>query len=360
MTDPVDSFGAGIFQSALPRVALTLGDVAGIGPEVAVRAALDPRVLEVCGPALVGRPEIVERVVGRLGLCAEVAVHASLAEWRQTDSKPLVGRLDVCVAGSADAAEAPIGTIDARAGRAAYDALIAATDAALAGDIDALVTAPLHKESLRLAGILQPGHTEILAERCGARAHAMMLHLPCGGPIAQEHGLSVAHVTLHTSIASVPGLVSTPRIRDTIRLLDGFLRQLGCTRPRIGVCSLNPHAGEHGLFGDEEGRLIEPAVAAEVAAGLDVRGPLPADTLVRSAIVDQKYDGLVAMYHEQGHIPFKLIGFDRAVNVTLGLPIVRTSPSHGTAFDIAWQGLARAEGMVGAILTAVQLARSPL
>ncbi|MCA9056612.1 MAG: 4-hydroxythreonine-4-phosphate dehydrogenase PdxA, partial [Planctomycetaceae bacterium] len=122
--------------------------------------------------------------------------------------------------------------------------------------------------------------------------------------------------------------------------------------------SLNPHAGEHGLFGDEEGRIIEPAVAAEHAAGIDVRGPWPADTLVRSAIVDARYDGLVAMYHEQGHIPFKLIGFDRAVNVTLGLPIVRTSPSHGTAFDIAWQGIARPEGMCGAMLTAARLVHS--
>lgn len=346
-----------------PVVAVTLGDVAGIGPEVAVRGALDARVRQQVRPLLVGRPEVVKRAVMLSGLAAEVAVIESAAAIEERFAHDAPERqesllIPVLVAGGSDVEHVRPGEIDARAGQGAYDALIAAIDLALGGAVDAVVTAPLHKESLRLAGIPLPGHTEVLAERCGAASHAMMLHLPQGGMISQPQGLSVAHVTLHTSIASVPGLLTIDRIRDTIRLLHGFLLQLGIPQPRIGVCSLNPHAGEHGLFGDEEGRIIEPAVAAEHAAGIDVRGPWPADTLVRSAIVDARYDGLVAMYHEQGHIPFKLIGFDRAVNVTLGLPIVRTSPSHGTAFDIAWQGIARPEGMCGAMLTAARLVHS--
>lgn len=338
-----------------PLVALTLGDVAGIGPEVAVQAALSSSVTDVVRPVLVGRPEVVERALKLMNRRATLRVVESPTAAAKASGDDEVAVLS---AGASTVADVAPGRIDARAGRGAYDALIAATDAALAGEFAAVVTAPLHKEALRLAGIALPGHTEILAERCGVPAHAMMLHLPLGGMIQSPMGLSVAHVTLHTSIASVPGLLSTAKIRDTIRLLDGFLQQLGVVRPRIGVCALNPHAGEHGLFGDEEGRIIAPAVTAEVVAGVDVSGPFPADTLVRSAIVDRRYDGLVAMYHEQGHIPFKLIGFDRAVNVTLGLPIIRTSPSHGTAFDIAWQGLARGEGMCGAILTAARLAAS--
>jgi 4-hydroxythreonine-4-phosphate dehydrogenase len=167
----------------------------------------------------------------------------------------------------------------------------------------------------------------------------------------------VAHVTLHTSIRSVPGLLSVPHIRETIHLIDGFLKRMGCAAPRIGVCALNPHGGEGGLFGDEESRLIEPAVLDARRLGIDANGPIPADALLRRA-VHGEFDGVAAMYHDQGHIALKLIGFDRAVNVTLGLPIVRTSPSHGTAFDIAWKGKARADGMIGAIRCAAHLTQS--
>ena len=343
---------------ARPLVTLTLGDVAGIGPEVAVRAALDADVRRTVRPVLVGHAGIVQRVLDTLPSKVGMRRVERLEEALQALAGYGGGDVVRGLLASAEALAADPWEIDARAGAAAYDALMAAIEAALAGKCDAIVTAPLHKEALRLAGHAQPGHTESLAERCGGREHAMMLHLPQGGMIEQPDGLSVAHVTLHTSIASVPGLLATDRIRGTIRLLHDFVRQLGVAAPRIGVCALNPHAGEHGLFGDEEGRVIEPAVRAEAEAGLDVRGPYPTDTLVRRAIVDQEFDGLVAMYHDQGHIPFKLLGFDRAVNVTLGLPIVRTSPSHGTAFDIAWTGRARDEGMRGAILTAARLCRS--
>jgi len=182
----------------------------------------------------------------------------------------------------------------------------------------------------------------------------MMLYLPPGDVVRGPHGLGVAHVTLHTSIANVPGRLSTPTIREKIGLLDGFLRRVGCASPRVGVCALNPHAGEEGLFGDEESRLIAPAVNAARESGLNATGPLPADTLLKRACGGE-FDGVVAMYHDQGHIALKLIGFNRAVNVTLGLPIVRTSPSHGTAFDIAGQGIASAEGMIEAIRVAAML-----
>jgi 4-hydroxythreonine-4-phosphate dehydrogenase len=341
-----------------PVAALTLGDVAGIGPEVAVRAALHPEVQSAVRPVLVGHAGIVERARRLIGAETPVTTVVSIGEAWDAAAELRGDQLICWHVGADDALLAPAGQIDPRAGQAAYDALTAAIDAALAGQAAAVVTAPLHKESLRLAGHPFPGHTEILADRCGVREHAMMLHLPAGEMIRSPHGLSVAHVTLHTSLASVPGLLSAERIRATIELLDGFERRLGIAGPRIGVCALNPHAGEHGLFGDEEQGVIGPAVATAQAAGIDARGPFPADTLLRRAIVDAEFDGVVAMYHDQGHIPFKLIGFDRAVNVTLGLPIVRTSPSHGTAFDIAWRGVARDAGMRGAILTAARLCQA--
>ncbi len=182
----------------------------------------------------------------------------------------------------------------------------------------------------------------------------MMLYLPPGQIVRGPHGLAVAHATLHTSIASVPGLLSTARILETIVRVDHFLARVGCTKPRIGVCALNPHAGEGGLFGTEERDLIEPAVAKAVTRTISADGPYPADTLLKRA-VDGEFDGVVAMYHDQGHIALKLIAFGRAVNVTLGLPIVRTSPSHGTAFDIAGRGLADPTGMLEAIKVATLL-----
>jgi 4-hydroxythreonine-4-phosphate dehydrogenase len=252
-----------------------------------------------------------------------------------------------------EAADVPPGKNDPRAGRAAYEYLYAAAQAALAGRVDAIVTAPLSKAALHMAGLDYPGHTEILAELCGARDFGMMLYLPETG--SQRHGLGVIHVTLHTSIRSVPDLLTTPLILEKMRLIDAFLKTVECVSPRIAVCALNPHAGEEGLFGDEEFRTIAPAVRAAAAEGISIVGPLPADTLFKRA-VGGEFDGVVAMYHDQGHIALKLAGLDRAVNVTLGLPIVRTSPSHGTAFDIAWKGVARPDGMIEAIRVAQKLA----
>lgn len=336
---------------SLPTIALTLGDVAGIGPEVVVRACADPRVLAACRPVIVGHPEVVRRAIAHSGLKIEVVEVARPDEDAPSDKL-------VCwkpANSSNDVVEVPRGHNDARAGRAAYEYLVAAAQAALAKQLAAITTAPLSKAALHLAGKKYPGHTEILAELCGVRDFGMMLYLPSGGAVKSPHGLGVVHVTLHTSIRSVPDLITVAGVTEKIELSDGFLRRVGCPSPRVAVCALNPHAGEEGLFGDEESRIIAPAVQAVRDRGrVDVTGPLPADALFRRAAAGE-FDAVVAMYHDQGHIAFKLIGFQSAVNVTLGLPIVRTSPSHGTAFDIAWQRPADPSGMIEAILVAARL-----
>lgn len=327
-----------------PRLALTMGDVAGIGPEVIARA-----VHETPGMLVVGHPVVLVRALALIG--SDRTVHP-VTDPRTTGVPP--GAIPCWNPSEVDVADVAPATISAESGQAACDWLQQAARAALAGDIDAIVTAPLHKTALAAAGIEHPGHTEILAETCGIDDVAMMLYLPPHNPGLAASGLGVAHVTLHTSLSSVPGLLSISRIESRISLLDGFLRDLGCQAPRIGVCALNPHAGENGLFGDEEAEVIAPAVAQAVEEGLDVTGPLPADALLRRA-VQGEFDAVVAMYHDQGHIALKLVGFETAVNITLGLPILRTSPSHGTAFDIAWQGLANGRGLQAAIETAKQL-----
>ncbi len=338
-------------DSGLPRLALTMGDVSGIGPEIIVRACCDVRTQSWCRPVIFGHPDVLSRAVELLGVSLPFSTSAQVDPARVDEGELL------CVnTTEADVARVPPGAVDPRSGQAAGDWLRSAARAAMAGLVDGIVTAPLNKEALALAGHSVPGHTELLQEVCGSAGVAMMLYLPTGTTVASPHGLGVAHVTLHTSVASVPGLLSTPRIRETIELIDGFMRRVGCVAPRIGVCALNPHAGEHGLFGDEEARLIAPAVEQTRQAGVNAAGPIPADALLRRAVAGE-FDGVAAMYHDQGHIALKLIGFDRAVNVTLGLPIVRTSPSHGTAFDIAWQGKVQSEGMMEAIRVAALLAR---
>lgn len=264
----------------------------------------------------------------------------------------------------------PKGQTHAASGDAAFQYLTAAIQFAKAGIVDGIATAPLNKAALHAAGHHYPGHTEILAEQCGVENFAMMLHLPESrvAPLRSlirtpadtgeigKNGLSVAHVTLHTSIESVPELLTTDAIVETTQLMHDFLKRSGCERRAIAVCALNPHGGETGLFGDEEVRAIEPAVRRASAVLPNITGPLPVDTLIRRAVAGE-FDGVVAMYHDQGHIPVKLLGFDAAINITLGLPIVRTSPTHGTAFDRAWNPATPADpaGMTEAILMAAKL-----
>ena len=348
--------------TSLPVLALTLGDVAGIGPEISVLAIQDTEVQARCRPVLVGCPQVVQRALQRCGLPGSVAEIDLAHEVLPTTADD---RVWVWNPSSHPLPFVEPGTVSGVAGRAASDWLCAAGRAALQGKVDGIVTAPLNKLALHAGGVDFPGHTEILGELCGVADVAMMLHLPntdFGMPpeilSLGPQGLSVAHVTLHTSIASVPGLLTSARITATIELMDRFLKRLGVTQPRIGVAALNPHAGEGGLFGDEESRLIQPALAAANCPHSQIRGPISADALIQQACRGQFY-GVIAMYHDQGHIPLKLIGRGRAVNITLGLPIVRTSPSHGTAFDIAWQNRASPAAMIGAINTAIRLVDLP-
>lgn len=338
-------------ESPKPIIGLTMGDAAGIGPELILKAAADPRVRDRCLPVVFGYPDVIRKAATLIDNSPAIEAIDNVAAISDANTDELA-----CItACDDDIVDVPPAEVDSRAGQAAYDCLVAATEAAKRRAIDAIVTAPLNKAALNAAGFQVPGHTEVLAELCGVDRYAMMLFLPSGDCVLSPDGLCVAHVTLHTSIASIPSLLSTQRVREKIDLVDAFLQDIEATQRRIAVCALNPHGGEGGLFGNEETTVISPAVEAARNDGIDIDGPFPADTLIRRAVAGE-YDGLVAMYHDQGHIAFKLLGFDRAVNVTLGLPIVRTSPSQGTAFDIAWQGTANPAGMIAAIDVAVRLA----
>jgi 4-hydroxy-L-threonine phosphate dehydrogenase PdxA len=370
--------------STKPILAITMGDPAGIGPEVIVGAWNDARVHEQARLFVVGHAEILRRAARMLGCDLTIVEIESPESLRQASSS--ADTLPCIKACSDEVLDVPPGQVDARAGEAAYQAVRRAAEMALAKQVDGIVTAPLSKAALHAAGHHYPGHTELLAEICGVDEFAMMLFLctergagsgekevistqysvrstatshpaPCIPHPASSAGLGVVHVTLHQALRSVFADLTPHAIASKCRLADGAMRRLGVAEPRIGVCALNPHAGEDGLFGDEEQTIIRPAVVAARRAGLNVSGPFPADTLMMRAR-DGEFDAVVAMYHDQGHIALKLLGMHSAVNITLGLPIVRTSVAHGTAFDRAWQGTARYEGMVAAICTAARLAKS--
>ena len=342
-------------------VALTMGDVAGIGPEVIARAWCDTELLRLCRPLVIGDPDVLRKAIALVGSPAQV-VDFDRPELAAASGNTIPCLMPKSASELGPLIDVPAGKVDRRAGRAAYEFLITAIDLCVAGRIDAISTLPLSKESLRLGGVLHPGHTEILAERCGVADHAMMLYLAADpkqaggcGDGATRPGLGVVHVTLHVALRQVFALLSTAAVAAKIRLADRAMRPLTRGRPpRLAVSSLNPHAGENGLFGDEEIRIIRPAVEAMQAEGYDVHGPFPNDTLYHQAL-GGAFDAVVAMYHDQGHIALKTAGFRRAVNVTLGLPIVRTSVAHGTAFDIAWQGIADPSSLIEAVRVAARL-----
>lgn len=368
-----------IKMKSRPVVAVTAGDVAGIGPEVIVRALAESRLQDDADLLLIGHPEIFRRAILAFGL------HASILSVNADQQSPMQLRAGIQAAAEsgrwacwnpADDAvlNAPQRCVSAVAGDGAYRYLVASIQLARTGHVDAVATAPLNKESLHLAGHHYPGHTEILAEHCGVSDFAMMLHLPetaiapwrrlvqgesvCSpGLYSATHGLSIAHVTLHTSVASVPLMLTESGVIEKIHLMADFLSGIRCVRRAIAVCALNPHGGENGLFGNEERTVIQPAVEKSRRSLTNLYGPLPVDTLIRRAVAGE-FDGVIAMYHDQGHIPVKMIGFDSAINITLGLPMIRTSPTHGTAFDRAWNPStpADANGMKEAIRMAVVLA----
>jgi len=326
----------------LPTLLITLGDVAGVGPEIVARGWAD--LVTVCRPVVVGDFDWLRRALALVGSSAVVQRVAAPEE-----AEPATDRIP-CLAGSAqDLGGVAVGRVSAAAGRAAFDFLCSAIDLTRAGRADGIVTAPLHKEGLHAAGLNYPGHTEILAERTGTPSYAMVLY---------GDGLAVAHVTLHVALRDVFARLTPAAIGDKIDLLDGLLPRLLGRRPRLAVAALNPHASDGGLFGDEEARLVAPAVAAAQARGVDVAGPIPADTLfVRAA--RGEFDGVVALYHDQGHIALKLRSGWRCVNITAGLPIVRTSVAHGTAYDIAGHGIADPVSLGAAARVAAQLAARP-
>ncbi len=286
----------------LPRIALTVGDPAGIGPEIVAKAAADPAIRALCEPVIFAPPT--------------------------TES-------------------VRIGEVSAAAGQAAYDTIVRAVDAAKRGEVEAIATAPIHKLAFARAGLRWKGHTDLLAHLCGVSRVAMMFHAP---------QLKVVLATVHVPLSAVPGLITRETIDGILALTAEWLPRFGVKTPRIAVAGLNPHAGEGGVLGTEDDAVLAPAVAAARARGINAHGPFPADTVFVRASRGE-FDCVVACYHDQGLIPVKLLAFGQAVNVTIGLPIIRTSVDHGTAFDIAGKGVADAGSMIEAVKLAAYLAK---
>jgi 4-hydroxythreonine-4-phosphate dehydrogenase len=326
-----------------PLVAVTMGDPAGVGPEVCLAAAADARVQRCCVPVIFGDWDVLERVAGAAGRSMP-GRRIPARQWTGACGLEDAAVVDVA---AVDAARLVPGRVQAEAGRAAYAYIDAAIRAAMSGRVAGIATAPIHKQALHAAGIALPGHTEILAQQTGASRYCMMLTAP---------EITVSLVTTHLAMREVAGRITRSRVAEVLALTHDAMRRMRGAEPRLTVCAYNPHAGEEGLFGQEEADAICPAIEEARARGWQVCGPLPPDT----AFVPSRReatDAYVVMYHDQGLIPFKMLAFDHGVNVTLGLPIVRTSVDHGTAFDIAWQGRASAESMVASICLAVALAR---
>ena len=321
-----------------PLLALTMGDPSGIGPEVLVRAV--PGAPARC--VALGDPAILAEAAARFAPELRVMLRET-----PEDVSGGEGLLEVLATGALGE-ELAAGEVRAASGEVACGAVIAGIDLALAGRVQGIVTAPFHKGALAAAGHSWPGHTELLAERAGAERVAMMM---------VGDRLRVVLATIHCPLAEVSGRLSIESELDALRFADAGARAFGIERPRIAVAGLNPHAGEGGHFGREELEVLGPAVQQALAEGLDVAGPLAGDTVFLAAR-EGEFDVVVAQYHDQGLIPVKLEGLDRGVNVTLGLPFVRTSPDHGTAFDRAWQGTANPGSMRRAIEVAAELVNS--
>ena len=324
-----------------PLLAVTMGDPAGIGPEVVLKALARPEVHEFCRPLVVGSAGALRRTLDRLGLPLRIQEVVGLEE--AGFSQGVVCVREVC---EPEAATVPLGRVSAAAGRAAMLSILGAVELVRSGEAAGLVTAPINKEATLLAGYEDIGHLELLARLTGATEYATML---------ATKGLRVVHLSTHYELSEACRRVTKERVLARLRLTDRSFRSWGFAKPIIAVAALNPHAGEGGLFGRAELDEIGPAVAAAVAEGIDARGPLPADSVFNRAIAGE-FDAVLAMYHDQGHIPIKVHGFAESVSVALGLPFIRTSVDHGTAFDIAGKGVADEQSMVEAIRTAAALA----
>ena len=359
-------------KNAKPVLGLTMGDPAGIGPEICLRALREPAVLACCVPVLFGDAGVLERLQkSRAGVPparAERSAPPMLALKRsrgRRDACPTLGcrvvpltEFDLASApteplivdcGAIDGKNIQPGKISAACGKAAYVYIERAIAAALAKKIGGVVTAPIHKESLNLSGVKFPGHTEIFTALTKAKRSCMMLY---------SDKLTVSMATTHIGYHEVPKRLSVERVLNVIELTAETMRRILRREPRLGVCGLNPHAGEHGLFGNqEEENFVVPAVKLARERGIQIEGPLVPDAAFTTN-VRKKFDAIVTLYHDQGHIPFKMLAFDTGVNITLGLPIIRTSVDHGTAFDIAWQGRADPTSLFSAICVAADLAQN--
>ncbi len=325
-----------------PILAITLGDPAGIGPEVVLKALGHREVFAACRPLVVGDRGVLDRAAAGLAIAPRFErIEDIRGGSYEEGTAPLLDLANV------DLADAPVGQVSAGAGRAAVEYVMRACDLAMAGQVEAVVTAPLNKEAMHRAGFLYPGHTELLAERTGAERVSMLLVGP---------SLRVVHVSTHVALEEAIGRVRPARVLEVIELAYNSCRMLGIGAPRIAVAGLNPHASENGLFGVQEAEQIQPAIEQARARGWTVSDPQPPDTVFLRATRGE-YDIVVAMYHDQGHIPMKLLAFDSGVNVSIGLPIIRTSVDHGTAFDIAGTGKASEESMLAAIGVAVTMAK---
>jgi 4-hydroxythreonine-4-phosphate dehydrogenase len=327
-----------------PLLAITLGDPAGIGPEVIVKALGHADVYEQCRPLVLGDQRILVRAMSwirEVNLTFDVVTDPDQGQYQ-------AGVITLLDLQNADPAAIQPGRVSAAAGRAAVEYVLRACDMTMAGETDAVVTAPLNKEAMNLAGYHYAGHTELLADRTGAEKVSMLLTGP---------KLRVVHVSTHVALSEAIRRVTSQRVEEVIDLAQRSCQALGIARPRIAIAGLNPHASEGGLFGDQEAKEIQPAIERARARGLQVTDPQPPDTVFLRAVKGE-YDIVVAMYHDQGHIPMKLLAFDSGVNVSMGLPIIRTSVDHGTAFDIAGTGKAREESMLEALKVAVQMAQA--
>ncbi|MEP6676732.1 MAG: 4-hydroxythreonine-4-phosphate dehydrogenase PdxA [Ferruginibacter sp.] len=336
-----------------PIIAITMGDPASIGPEIAIKALLEKSIYEICRPLLVGDAGVFTDIIELLKLNASINPITKVV-----DAKFEFDVIDVFDLKNVDRNKLQFGTISAMSGNASFEAVKKVIELALAKEVDATVTGPINKKSINEAGHHFAGHTEIYAHYTGTSKYAMLL---------VEEKMKVIHVSTHVSLRQACDLVKKERILEVTELLHNGMLQLGETNLKIGIAGLNPHAGDSGLFGTEDAEEILPAVEAARAMGYEVEGPVPPDTMFAKAATGY-YGGVVAMYHDQGHIPFKLAGFKwnseknqmdsvKGVNITMGLPIIRTSVDHGTAFEIAGKGIASHDAMVLAIESAVQLSR---
>jgi len=326
-----------------PILAITMGDAAGSGAEIITKALADAETRDLCHPVVIGDAETMKVAFKLTEVPGGVRTIKTLDE-----AKFEKGIIDVIDLKNIDLSKLQYATISAMTGKAAFEYIDMAIKLALAKEVDAMVTSAINKESLNLGGYHYDGHTEILADKCNSSDVAMMLTSP---------KMRVSHVTTHVSLRRALEIITTKRIATVIRLTDKATRQMGVAKPRIAVAGINPHAGEHGLFGDEEEKLIAPAIQQTHDEGIDVTGPYPPDSVFYRTSQGQ-FDASIAMYHDQGHIAIKMLGILDGVNVTLGLPIIRTSVDHGTNFGKAGKGTAGPKSLIEAIKLATLMSKN--